>query len=38
MLNEISGEKLDADCVNALIENRQEVEQIQQQFQEDIYG
>ena len=38
MLKEISGEKLDADCVNALIENRQEVEQIQLQFQEDIYG
>ncbi len=38
MLKEISGEKLDTDCVNALIVNRLEVEQIQQQFQEDIYG
>ncbi len=38
MLKEISGEKLDTDCVNALIENRPEVEKIQQQFQEDIYG
>ena len=38
MLKQISGEKLDADCVNALLENRHEVEKIQQRFQEDIYG
>mgnify|MGYP000209283022 CR=1 FL=1 len=38
MLKQISGEKLDADCVNALLENRHEVEKIQQRFKEDIYG
>lgn len=38
MLTQLAGEKLDIDCVNALIKNRKEVELIQQQFQEDIYG
>ena len=38
MLQQLAGEKLDIDCVNALIENRQRVESIQQQFKEDIYG
>ncbi|MCG7756780.1 MAG: HD domain-containing protein [Nitrosomonas sp.] len=38
MLQQLAGEKLDIDCVNALIENRQKVESIQQQFKEDIYG
>ncbi|MER0215544.1 MAG: HD domain-containing protein [Nitrosomonas sp.] len=38
MLQQLAGEKLDVDCVNALIENRQKVESIQQQFKEDIYG
>lgn len=38
MLKQLSGSKLDADCVNALIENRQEVEVIQQRFNEDTAG
>ena len=38
LLTELAGEKLDMDCVNALIEKRSEVEEIQQQFQEDFYG
>lgn len=38
LLKQLAGEKLDADCVTALIDNRAEVEQIQQQFREDIYG
>jgi len=38
MLKQLAGEKLDIDCVNALVENRTKVEQIQQQFNEDIYG
>lgn len=38
MLKQLAYEKLDADCVNALVENRHEVEKIQQYFKEDIYG
>lgn len=38
LLKKLAGEKLDADCVAALIENIPEIEQIQQQFKEDIYG
>ncbi|MDH5479247.1 MAG: HD domain-containing protein, partial [Nitrosomonas sp.] len=38
MLKQLAGEKLDVDCVNALIENREEVESIQKLFQEDTYG
>ena len=38
MLQQLASEKLDVDCVNALIENRKEVEKIQQHFKEDIYG
>lgn len=38
MLTQLAGEKLDIDCVNALINNRAEVEKIQQQFNEDLYG
>lgn len=38
MLKQLAGEKLDSDCVNALIENQQKVELIQQQFKENIYG
>lgn len=38
LLRKLSGEKLDTDCVAALIENIHEIEQIQQQFKEDIYG
>lgn len=38
MLKQLSGSKLDPDCVKALIENREEVEAIQQRFNEDIVG
>lgn len=38
LLTNLAGEKLDKDCVNALIEKRSEVEKIQKQFQEDFYG
>jgi len=38
MLKQLAGEKLDIDCVNALIQNRQKVEEIQQQFKENSYG
>ena len=38
MLKQLAGEKLDIDCVNALIQNRQKVEAIQQQFKENSYG
>ena len=38
MLKQLSGTKLDADCVDALIENKQKIELIQQQFKETIYG
>ena len=37
-LKKLSGEKLDRDCVNALIQNLDEVNQIQQQFSENMYG
>ena len=37
-LNRLAGEKLDQDCVDALIRNLDEVERIQQQFREDFYG
>ncbi|NNG14328.1 MAG: HD domain-containing protein [Gammaproteobacteria bacterium] len=39
LLQELSGEELDAACVNALIENKDEVIEIQRQFQESSsYG
>jgi len=38
MLNALSGEILDEDCVNALINNLDEVIAIQQQFLENYYG
>ncbi|MDH5394869.1 MAG: HD domain-containing protein [Gammaproteobacteria bacterium] len=38
MLKELSGEKLDQDCVNALISNMDEVEEIQKQFAENKFG
>lgn len=38
MLKQLAGEKLDIDCVNALIQNRQKVEEIQRQFKENSYG
>ncbi len=37
-LKRLAGEKLDRDCVDALIRNLEQVEQIQQQFREDVYG
>jgi HD-GYP domain-containing protein (c-di-GMP phosphodiesterase class II) len=37
-LQKLADEKLDRDCVEALIDNREEVEQIQQRFKEDYYG
>lgn len=38
MLTQLAGEKLDIDCVSALIENQEKVSLIQQQFKESIYG
>jgi len=38
MLDQLSGVKLDSDCVTALIESREEVEIIQRQFSEDTVG
>ena len=38
MLLKLSGTKLDPHCVNALISNRDKVEEIQQRFQENIIG
>ncbi len=38
MLNKMAGEKLDRDCVDAMINNRKEVEEIQAQFKEDKFG
>jgi HD-GYP domain-containing protein (c-di-GMP phosphodiesterase class II) len=37
-LKRMAGEKLDAECVEALLHNRDEVERIQQQFQENPFG
>lgn len=37
VLEQMSGEKLDADCVKALIGNRERVEEIKAQFLEDPY-
>ena len=38
MLKDIAGEKLDGECVDALVANRAEVESIQQQFRENPLG
>ena len=38
MLKQLSGIQLDSECVEALIKNCPEVEQIQQTFKEDMYG
>jgi HD-GYP domain-containing protein (c-di-GMP phosphodiesterase class II) len=38
LLDRVAGEKLDAECVNALVENREEVERIQAQFRENPLG
>lgn len=37
-LNKLAGEKLDQECVQALIQNMEEVEEIQKQFNENIFG
>ncbi len=37
-LKQLAGEKLDQDCVDALIKNIDQVEQIQQRFTENTYG
>lgn len=37
-LKKMSGEKLDRDCVDALLQNLDEVEQIQKQFDDNAYG
>ncbi len=37
-LSMLAGEKLDRDCVNALLDNIDEVEKIQARFKENIYG
>ena len=37
-LSTLAGEKLDRDCVNALLDNIDEVEKIQARFKENIYG
>jgi HD-GYP domain-containing protein (c-di-GMP phosphodiesterase class II) len=38
MLKKMAGEKLDRDCVDAIISSRREVEEIQDQFKEDKFG
>src|SRR5262245_56980956 len=38
LLRELAGVKLDAECVEALVSRRAEVEEIQRQFREDPYG
>ena len=38
VLQRLAGEKLDAECVEALISRREEVERIQEQFREDRIG
>ncbi|MDH5632580.1 MAG: HD domain-containing protein [Gammaproteobacteria bacterium] len=38
LLEQLAGEKLDRDCVEALLQNMDEVLRIQSQFSEDIYG
>lgn len=37
-LSMLAGEKLDQDCVKALLDNIEEIEKIQKQFKQDIYG
>jgi HD-GYP domain-containing protein (c-di-GMP phosphodiesterase class II) len=37
-LRKLAGPKLDRDCVQALIENRPQLEEIKNQFKEDFYG
>ena len=37
-LSELAGETLDQDCVNALVNNIDQVEKIQKQFNQNVYG
>lgn len=37
-LKKLAGQKLDQECVDAMVNNQPEVEAIQQRFREDIYG
>jgi len=37
-LSELAGEKLDQDCVSALLENIEEIERIQQMYRQDKFG
>ena len=37
-LSELAGETLDQDCVNALVNNIDKVEEIQKQFNQNVYG
>ena len=37
-LKKMAGERLDQDCVNALIDNMEQIEQIQKQFDENAFG
>ncbi|GLX79767.1 transcriptional regulator [Thalassotalea insulae] len=38
LLAELAGQTLDANCVNALLASKDEIDQIQQQFKENFYG
>ncbi|MCK4842941.1 MAG: HD domain-containing protein [Methylococcales bacterium] len=38
LLNQLAGKKLDKECVNAFFDNIEEIEKIQQLFNEDFYG
>jgi HD-GYP domain-containing protein (c-di-GMP phosphodiesterase class II) len=38
LLRQLAGKKLDKHCVDALIDNRDKLEEIQQQFQENVIG
>lgn len=38
LLRQLAGKKLDEHCVNAMIDNRDKIEEIQQQFQEISIG
>lgn len=38
LLRQLAGKKLDVHCVNALVDNRDKIEAIQQQFQENTIG
>ena len=37
-IKQLSGEILDQDCVDALLKNMEQVEKIQKQFSENVYG